>query len=240
MKLSSVNIVLVATTHPGNIGASARAMKNMGFSRLTLVSPKFFPDEKATEMASGADDILKNARVVSRLSEALADSHLVIGTSARERHLELPLLSPSSCAAMLAEQMEDMEVALVFGREHAGLTNEELMQCHFHVMIEGNPEYGSLNLSQAVQIMTYTLRKTFLTEEEKTPNSRDLPATAQEMEYFYTHLETVMREVGFVSQSNRVMDRMRRLFSRIHPEDKEVAMLRGFLTEIQKTIKGRK
>lgn len=238
MKLSSVRIVLVATSHPGNIGSTARAMKTMGIHSLYLVNPKSFPDYKANEMAAGADDILKNAQVVATLEEALAGCQLILATSARPRGLSLPGLIPASCAELVSSKPDSTQVALVFGREHAGLTNEELLKCHYHVHIPSDPDYSSLNLSQAVQIMAYEVRMKLLTPKAEVASKFDEDATADEVEQFYEHLQKVFIDINFLKESNprKLMQRVRRLFNRVQLEKMEVSILRGMLSQVQKTI----
>ncbi|STX28223.1 RNA methyltransferase [Legionella beliardensis] len=242
MNFNSIRIVLVATSHPGNIGSAARAMKTMGFSRLYLVSPKIFPDLKAFEMAAGADDVLEQCIVTSSLREALQGCQLVIGTSARPRGIDLPGLIPKDCAKLIAEHADNIEVALVFGREHAGLTNEELLQCHYHVTIPSNPDYSSLNLAQAVQVITYELRMHLLATTIKVNHNQDKLATVDEVEQFYTHLTDVLLEVNFLKPDNprRLQERLRRLFNRVGLEQMEVNILRGILTYTQKALQRHK
>ena len=161
--LEKIRVVLVNTSHPGNIGGAARAMKNMGLSRLVLVDPQDFPSSEAVARASGAVDILDGAHIVGTLEEALVGCSLVLGTSARDRHIPWPLLDPRECATASLQQVEQGgEVALVFGREYAGLTNEELQRCHYHVHIPSDPEFSSLNLGAAVQVLTYEVRMAWL------------------------------------------------------------------------------
>lgn len=238
MKLSSIRIILVATSHPGNIGSTARAMKTMGLSSLYLVKPKSFPDYKAKEMAAGADDLLESAVVTETLDEALMGCQLVLGTSARPRGLSLPGLLPASCAELVSQQTEDTQIALVFGREHAGLTNEELLKCHYHIHIPSNPEYSSLNLAQAVQIVAYELRMKLLAPKAEVALRQDEYATADEIEQFYEHLRDVFIETQFLKASNprRLMQRVRRLFNRVNLEKMEVNLLRGMLSQVQKSL----
>jgi tRNA (cytidine32/uridine32-2'-O)-methyltransferase len=238
MNLSSIRIVLVATTHPGNIGSTARAMKTMGLSRLYLVNPKIFPDLRAFEMAAGADDLLDDCVITESLDEALAGCQLILATSARPRGLSLPGLTPQGCAKHVCEQPDNTEVAIVFGREHAGLTNEELLRCHFHVTIPSNPDYSSLNLSQAVQIIAYELRMALLQPEAQVTHHQEELATHQEMEQFYDHLTEVLTRIRFLKPNNprRVQQRIRRLFNRTGLERMEVAILRGILSHVQKVI----
>jgi len=238
MNFSSVRIVLVATSHPGNIGATARAMKTMGLNRLYLVTPDFFPDLMACEMAAGADDVLNGAIVTQSLDEALQGSQLVIATSARPRGLSLPGLSPPSCAELIVGQPDDTEVAIVFGRERSGLTNEELLRCHYHVNIPSNPDYSSLNLAQAVQIIAYELRMALLQPKAQVTHREEELATHDEIEHFYTHLTEVLTTINFLKSHNpqRVQQRIRRLFNRAGMERMEVAILRGILSSVQKAI----
>ncbi|KTD65792.1 RNA methyltransferase [Legionella spiritensis] len=239
MKFGSVRIVLVATSHPGNIGSAARAMKTMGLSRLYLVCPKSFPDFKAWEMAAGADDILDNCIVTDTLDEALSGCQLIVATSARPRGIALPGLLPRECADLVCRQPDNTEVAILFGREHAGLTNDELLRSHYHVNIPSNPEYASLNLAQAVQIISYELRMTLLSPTAEVELRQDEPATADEVEQFYRHLTEVMIAIDFLKPSNprRLPQRIRRLFNRTGLEKMEVNILRGLLSHVQNALK---
>lgn len=235
MNLSSIRIVLVSTSHPGNIGSTARAMKTMGLDKLYLVSPKMFPDQKAYEMAAGAETVLHQAIITSSLDEALNGCQLIIATSARTRGIALPHLLPAHCAELIASKSEKTAVAIVFGRESTGLTNEELLRCHYQVVIPSNPEYSSLNLSQAVQIIAYELRLKLLAPTIQAKYSRDHAATAEEIEQFYQHLAELMTTIDFLKPSNprRLMQRIRRLFNRTQLEHMEVNILRGILSQIQ-------
>lgn len=238
MKLSSIRIVLVATSHPGNIGSTARAMKTMGLNSLYLVRPKSFPDYKAKEMAAGADDVLEHAVVTSTLEEALTGCQLILATSARPRGLSLPGLIPSSSADLVCGQADNTQVALVFGREHAGLTNEELLKCHYHIHIPSNPEFSSLNLAQAVQIIAYEMRMKLLSPKAEVSMREDEHATVDEIEQFYEHLKEVFIEIKFLKTANprRLMQRVRRLFNRVNLEKMEVSILRGMLSQVQKSL----
>ncbi len=237
MNFSSIRIVLVATTHPGNIGSTARAMKTMGLSRLYLVNPNLNPYRKAHELAAGAYDILQSAVICTSLPEALEGCHLVCGTSARPRDLALPGLTPSACASLIAEQHDNTEIALVFGREHAGLTNEELLLCHYHLHIPSNPDFSSLNLAQAVQIIVYELRMRALNPAAQVETNDCSYATSADIEQFYAHLEKVLIEIDFLKPSNprKLLLRLRRLFNRARLETAELNILRGILTQIQVT-----
>lgn len=233
---SAIRIVLVNTTHPGNIGATARAIKNMGFARLYLVSPKSFPDQEAVARASGADDILQNATVTDSLEAALAGCHLVMGVSARQRALSWPVITPRQCAEQAAGVHAEHEVAIVFGREHAGLSNDELAMCHYQVRIPCNADFPSLNLAAAVQIIAYECHLAACREEEVLPEQIDEPAAAEEIELFYRHLEQVLIEIDFLNpaQPRQLMRRLRRLFSRSRPDQNELNILRGILTAVHK------
>lgn len=239
MRFNSIRTVLVETSHPGNIGSAARAMKTMGLSRLCLVNPKSFPDSRAVEMAAGADDLLAQATVAPSLQEALRGCQLIIGSSARPRGIGLPGLTPADCARLICSKADNTEVALLFGREHAGLTNEELLHCHYHVNIPANPEYSSLNLAQAVQIISYEIRMALISPVAEVELRPDKLAQAQDLENFYQHLKEVLLEIGFLKPSNprRLMQRIKRLFNRIQPEDMEVRILRGILSQIQNALK---
>lgn len=238
MNFNAIRIVLVETSHPGNIGSAARAMKTMGFNQLYLVSPKAFPHLKAVELAAGADDVLEHCTVTDTLHEALAECELVIGTSARPRGIDLPGLVPKTCAELLSQQANSVKIAIVFGREHSGLTNEELLQCHYHVNIPSNPSYSSLNLAQAVQIIVYELRMHFLEPPTRTHLRRDKLATVKEIENFYAHLKEVLLSINFLKENNprRLQERLRRLFNRVGLEQMEVNILRGILTYTQRAL----
>lgn len=233
----TVRIVLLGTTHPGNIGAVARAMKNMGLSDLALVNPKYFPHEDATARASGATDILDNAKVVSSLAEALTDCVYVAGASARSRTIGWPTMGPRDCAERMMLEMKKGQVAAVFGPEKSGLNNDDLDRCHTLLTIPANPDFSSLNLAMAVQVFTYELRVASSLNGGPGFASEAPPASGEEMEHFYTHLEKVFAEVKFLDPDNPryLMRRMRRLFIRARPDVNEVNILRGFLTAIERT-----
>lgn len=239
MKLSSIRVILVGTTHPGNIGSTARAMKTMGFRSLYLVNPKAFPHPKAYELAAGADDILDQTLVVSSLDEALKGCQLILGTSARPRGISLPGLVPFEAAELISQKSDDTDIALIFGREHSGLTNEELLKCHYHINIPSNPEYSSLNLAHAVQIIVYELRMKILAPSASVALHQDSLACAEEIEQFYHHLKEVFLDINFLKEATprRLMQRVRRLFNRIGLEKMEVNLLRGMLSQVQKSIK---
>lgn len=231
-------IVLVGTSHPGNIGATARAMKTMGLSELHLVAPERFPDPQAVAMAAGAEDLLETARIHPTLPAALAGCHWVAGLSARPRSLSGPSLTARQAAQHLTHLGEQTEAALVFGRERTGLTNEELDLCHVRVNIPSNPEYGSLNLAAAVQVVAYEWRMAMLdgpASPVETPDTPGTPASSAALENFHAHLEEVLAEIGFLDRGNprQLMRRLRRLSNRAQPEVEELNILRGILSAIQ-------
>lgn len=231
----STRIVLVDTNHPGNIGATARAMKNMGLRELCLVRPKAFPHAEATARASGADDLLDAARVFGTLEEAIADCGLVVGTSARQRHLPWDLVEPRECAARIAHEQRAGNVAVVFGSERFGLTNEELARCNWLVTIPTNDEYRSLNIAMAVQIIAYEI---WLATRPGAPQPvpREVPlATAEEMTRLYAHIEEVLDYIDFRDRTGggHLMARIRRLFNRAQLDQNEMNILRGILTAVQ-------
>lgn len=232
--LDNIRIVLIETSHPGNIGSAARAMKTMGLKNLYLVTPKLFPHPKANEMASSAIDLVENAVVVSSLDEAVADCHLVVGTSTRSRTIPWPIFSPREMAEKIRIEPQ-AQTAIVFGREQSGLTNEELHRCNFHVQIPANPEYSSLNIAAAVQVIAYELRLASL--EESAPLAWDYPlATAKELEGLYTHLEKVLVDLDFLNPKapRQLMTRLRRLFNRTRLDVMEINILRGMLGAVEK------
>ena len=247
MSLSNIRIVLIQTSHPGNIGAAARAMKTMGLSDLCLVNPLHYPDPQAEAMASGADDVLQNATVVSSLSEAVADCQHIVGTSARsQRTLRWSLLEPRACGEFAASNASQNKVAIVFGRERTGLTNEELELCHQLVHIPSNPDYSSLNVASAVQILSYECRVAELDRQKS--QGEEVPQTplgdesldeeivsADAMEGFYQQLEALMIETDFLDPKNPryLMRRMRRMYGRIQVTKSELNLLRGSLSAFQ-------
>ncbi|GAA3525679.1 tRNA (cytosine(32)/uridine(32)-2'-O)-methyltransferase TrmJ [Zobellella aerophila] len=239
--LEQVRIVLVNTSHTGNIGSAARAMKTMGLGDLWLVDPVTPPDGQAVALAAGASDILARARIVPTLAEAVADCGLVIGTSARSRTWSWPMLDAREAGEKAMAEAPKHKVALVFGRERTGLTNDELQQCHFHVAIPANPEYSSLNLAMAVQTLSYEVRMAWLGRQAvdtAEPIEQDYPL-AEELERFYQHLEQTLLDTGFIIKPHpgQVMLKLRRLFNRARPEDHELNILRGILSSVQKRQK---
>ena len=234
--LDRIRVVLSRTSHPGNIGAAARAMKTMGLRDLWLVAPEAFPDEVATARASGAADLLESARVVGTLQEALADTVFSAALTARRRELSLPRMQARDAAGELVARSEDGIVALVFGNETSGMTNEEVGLCSLPVTIPTDPEFSSLNLGAAVQVLSYELRMAALGEAAAAPaDVQAEPATHADFEGFMSHLERVVTASGFHDPANpkRLLPRMRRLFNRVRLEKEEVAILRGMLTTFE-------
>ncbi|RDV29264.1 tRNA (cytosine(32)/uridine(32)-2'-O)-methyltransferase TrmJ [Alteromonas aestuariivivens] len=237
--LNQIRIVLVNTSHTGNIGSAARAMKTMGLSNLYLVDPVQAPDGKSSALAAGAGDVLASAKTVATLQEAVADCGLVVGTSARSRTHSWPMLEPRSCGRKMIAEVANYPVALVFGRENNGLTNEELQQCHFHVCIPANPEYSSLNLAAAVQTLCYEIRMAYLEAGEQGGESVPEYPLSDDLERFYTHLESTLQNTNFIVKNHPgvVMTKLRRLFNRARPEAQELNILRGILSSVDKSIK---
>lgn len=244
--LGNVRIVLVNTTLPANIGAAARAMKTMGLRDLCLVEPRIFPSAEATALASGAADLLATARVVASLEEAVADCTLVIGTSARSRTIPWPLMDARQAGEATRLESEASKVAIVFGREDRGLTNEELQCCNYHVCIPTDDEYGVLNVAAAVQVIAYEIRMAHLlaTDESVTEENRmpvqfirwDKPLVPNgDMEQFYAHFEQMLVDTGFLAPDNprQLVSRARRLFGRIRLDRIEYNMWRGIFTRLQ-------
>ncbi len=240
--LSQIRIILVNTTHPGNIGAVARAMKTMGLSQLYLVNPRQFPSADATARASGADDLLAHAVVSASLDEALGGCRLVVGTSNRERALGLPRMDARDCARRVRDEVGDGIVGILFGAEHSGLSNRELDRCHYQLIIPTNPDFPSLNIAAAVQVVAYELRMAAKKEGQGQVRGRGAVVTADEMERFYSHLEEVLVEIEFLDPAapRQLMRRLRRLYNRLHPDDNEMNILRGILTAMQRQLARRR
>ena len=243
MNPDNIRIVLVNTSHPGNIGGVARAMKNMGLTRLYLVAPRDYPSEQAQWRAASAMDILDGAVVVPTLEEAIGDCQFVVGSSARERRIPWPLMEARQCAERIATASSQEQVAVLFGREDRGLTNDELKVCNLHLNIPTSDAYSSLNLAMAVQVVAYELHM-LLKPRAELPKSEveqwDTPFSSQEnMERFYTHLEETLIDIEFLDPAapRQLMSRLRRLYSRVRLDEMELNILRGVLTETQKWVK---
>ena len=241
MSLDHIHIVLVSPTHPGNIGGVARAMKNMGLTRLTLVAPVRPIDVESHARAAGADDVLAAARVVPTLEAAIGGCRLVIGTSGRHRTLGWPTATPREAASQVLAAAAYGEVALLFGREATGLTNDELERCGLVLSIPCNPDFASLNLAAAVQVLGYELWMAaggLAPVAPAIPLAGDQPAPAADVERFFEHIEATMTRIGFLDPNNprKLMRRLRRLFGRSALTDNEVSILRGLLSAVdQKT-----
>ncbi|HHE9393358.1 TPA: tRNA (cytosine(32)/uridine(32)-2'-O)-methyltransferase TrmJ [Haemophilus influenzae] len=233
--LENIRIVLIETSHSGNIGSAARAMKTMGLNQLCLVSPKSI-DEQSYALSAGAEDVVKNAMIVNSFDDAVKNCSLVIGTSARLRHLQNTLIEPRECADKVIA--DKGKIAIVFGRERIGLTNEELLKCHYHLNIPANPDYSSLNLAMAVQLVSYELRMAFLVQNNK-KNSLSLIEknypTADQLAYFFDHTERIYQSLGFI-QNQGVMRKLKRLYYRAKLEKNELNILNGMLSAVEKRI----
>lgn len=246
--IENIRVVMVETTHPGNIGAAARAMKTMGYNNLYLVKPKIYPSAEATARAAGADDILGKAVVCDSLEQALQGCVAVVASTARPRTISHSVFTPREYAPKLYEMVKLGPVALVFGRESSGLSNEELEYCNVVLQIPTNPEFSSLNVASAVQILCYEFIQLLQLEDaDKTDAKVDDKekirlATADEMNYFYEHLEQSMIDVDFLNpeQPRKLMRRLKSLFNRAHLDENEVSILRGFLAAVQEAVTRRR
>ena len=234
--LSNIRIVLINTFHPGNIGAIARAMKNMGLSNLYLVDPNDYPSDEATSRAAGAVDLLENATVVNTLEEAISECSLVVGTSARHRTFQLPIMNARECAQSAVIEAINQPIAIVFGREKTGLLNEEISQCHRQVYIDANDEYPVLNISQAVQIIAYEI---WMAEQDKDIKDKielvEYPPKS-DMDLFHSHLEETLYDINFVNKNHpgKILEKLQRFFNRSRPEKAELGILRGVLAAVQR------
>jgi tRNA/rRNA methyltransferase len=240
--LSNVRVVLSHTSHPGNIGAAARAMKTMGLRHLYLINPRHFPDPQASAMAAGADDVLQNAVVCATIDEALQGVVFTVGMTARVRDISNEVMTPRDAMPQVVQQADLHPVALLFGTEMSGLTNEEASRAQMLVNIPANPDFSSLNLAAAVQVMSYELG---VAAQSYQPVAQTLqPAAHQQVEGFLTHLEKTLHEIGFFTTQNpaRMMQRLRRLYARARLEADEINILRGILsvtTEYNARLKAR-
>lgn len=240
MSLDNIRIVMVNTSHPGNIGAAARVMKNMGLQHLYLVQPKKFPHSEAQAMASGADNILENAQVVDSLQQALVGCHLVMGTTARLRKISQQIMEPREAVEKVAKVSDLQQIAMVFGRERTGLTNEESALCQILINIPTVAEHASLNVASAIQVLAYELfiahRNRENVAEENVKASKELPASHEELENYFAHLEATMLATGFLNpkQSPQLMPKLRRLYLRCELEKNEINILRGILSSCKK------
>jgi TrmH family RNA methyltransferase len=229
-----IRIVLVDPSHPGNVGAAARAMKNMGLSEMVLVRPKEFPSPEATVRAAAANDLLERARVVGTIAEAIAGCGLVLGTSARPRSANWTVLDPRAAARRVIDAAGDRPAAVLFGGERNGLSNEDLAACHFLLNVPADPAYESLNLAQAVQIVTWELRMAAGAQPRRLAPEAP-PATPEQLARLHEHLAIVLARIGFTDERNvaNLRWRIERLLARAAPDAKEVQILRGLLTAVQ-------
>ena len=238
--LNTVKVVLVGTTHPGNIGAAARAIKNMGIFNLALVEPKEFPSDIAIYRSKAAKDILENAEIYESLEDAIAGCKLIVGTSARARSVPWPVFNPRDAAEEMLKISKQGNVAIVFGREDRGLTNDELGLCNFHVHIPSDPKYSSLNLSQAVQILAYEIRLAYSRDEVISEVKWDVDlANNEQTERLIDHMEELMQDVEFYDVENprKLLLRVRRFFKRSKIDVMEANIFRGLFSAIQKRLK---
>ena len=231
--------ILVEPSHPGNIGASARAIKNMGFKNLSLVKPKGFPDDEAFYRAKGGKDILENAKIFDDLASALKDSTLIFGTSARTRTIPWPTKTSSELKDTLDIELKNInsKICFVFGREISGLSNEELQMCDYHIKIPTDEDFSSINLSHSVQIISYVL-KMEIDNQDQNLNEEQSSLTFQDNEYLIEHFDEVMKKIDFYDQENpkQVKTRIRRLVKRLKPDKLEMGILRGFLSKIEQVL----
>ena len=237
MSLSSIHIILVEPSHPGNIGSSARVMKTMGIDKLSLVRPKSFPHPDAVSLAAGADSVLEECQVYESLSDALQTAQFVLGCSARKRTLHHEVYSPEA-AAQLCLNQTNQEIAIVFGNERRGLTNEQLQLCHAQICIPTHQTYRSINLAQAVQIISYVFAQAYHKNPPIVPTTVDTPASFQELENFYQHLDQTLEQLGFFQRPDPkpTQVKLHHLFKRCQLKQTEVAMLRGLLSSIDKVL----
>ena len=245
-RFENIRFTLINTSHAGNIGAAARAMKVMGLKQLHLIGPTDYPSAEATARASGADDVLYNANVHETLDQAIAPCTMVFGTSARNRGMDIPVLDLAEAVTLMLEAAASQKVALLFGKERYGMTNEEMQRCHYLVRFPANPEYSSLNLAAAVQVAAYEIRKQCMTQSKDNNGVREkelaveVPfADAAKMQSFYEHLFAVMHEVDFMQQQNAdsLAEKLRMMFNRLRIEKHEMDILRGFLSAVKKNLK---
>lgn len=233
--LRQIKIVLVEPSHPGNIGGAARAMKTMGLSRLVIVNPKRYPDPQADWRAAGAIDVLDSAEILGDVDAAIADCHWVVGTSTRSRKIPWPVADAKEIAVQVKAQPAEAKIAILFGREDNGLSNEELQRCHCHLQIPTAGAYSSLNLAMAVQVVCYELYQASLAGSAVPAWDRSM-ATSAQLEHLLTHIEQTLTDVDFLDAHNpgQTMTRLRRLFARVQLDETEVQILRGVFKHLAK------
>ncbi len=237
--LNNVRVVLVRTYHPGNIGSAARAMKTMGLTNLVLVNPLDFPSDEATKMAASADDVIKNATICGSVYEAVKDCSMVIASTARSRAYDLPELSPEESAKQLLLSAKNKKVALIFGPERMGLSNEDLQFAKYRVTIPTSPEYSSLNLAAAVQTLSYEVFKQYSASvSNQIENKREQPSIEQ-MEQYFIRLEETLQDSGFIIKNHpgQIMQKLRSLFARAQLDEVELNILHGILASYQRQNK---
>jgi tRNA (cytidine32/uridine32-2'-O)-methyltransferase len=237
--LDNIRVVLIKTFHPGNIGSSARAMKTMGLKQLYLVNPLTYPDSEANKMAASAEDVLDSAVVVESLYDAVKDCSFVAACTGRVRGYDLPSLSPEQCAKQLLSVADNGPVALVFGPERFGLSNDDLSLAQYRVTIAANPSYSSLNLAAAVQTLSYEIYKQY-SDDVEDPAEAFLPRpTTEELELFYSHLESTFSKTNFINKRHpgQVMQKLRGLFARTELDTTELNILRGLLASVDRFTK---
>lgn len=242
--IENVRIVLVNTSHPGNIGAVARVMKNMGLKQLCLVEPKIFPHPDAVAMAAGANDILDKVLIFDTLNQALSGCQLVLGTTARSRKLHHQMVEPHEAAIKCVELSADFQLAVVFGRERTGLTNAETEQCEILINIPTNPDFSSLNVASAVQILSYELMQAHRhMDEDRMQKPKQVhkaieSASHNEIENYFIHLQQTIEKIGFleIKHSPQIMPKLKSLYHRCNLKKSEVNILRGILTAVDKNM----
>ena len=236
---SLIQIVLVETSHPGNIGSVARAMKNMGLSNLALINPKKFPHQEATALAGNATDVLEKAKIFTSIQEAVKHSKVIYATSARDRTIEWPTLSARDAASEMQELIEnEIEVSILFGREDRGLTNEELQLANKHLIIPAHPDYPVLNIAMSTQVVCYELFQAV--QNNSLESWKDFPEyTSEELNNLIEHFNETVEALELVDPKNpkQIMTRMERMFRRLYPDQMEGNFLRGFLKAVNKRIK---
>jgi len=236
----NIRFVLLGTTHSGNIGAAARAMKTMGINDLALVNPEGFPSAEATSRASGADDLLYNADICANIDEAIKQSRLVIGTTARKRHLDIPVIGARQAAEILVNESQQHQVSLVFGKERYGMTNEEVERCHYLVNLPTVETFSSLNLASAVQVLAYECRMASMNDEFNPENATDDDyVDAEKMESFYQHYFDVMEKALYLRKEGHesLKTKIRLMYNRTRLKRHELDILRGFLSKLEKKLK---
>lgn len=237
--MSNVKIILIETSHPGNIGSAARAMKNMGLKKLILVNPKVLPNDESYALAAGATDVLDTVEIVDSLEKAIGDCELVLGCSARQRSLSWPMLALPEASELIAKEAHHKQVGILFGSERSGLSNEDLQHCHYHLYIPSNAQYSSLNLAQAVQVVTYALLTASSEDYQLDENTTEPLATMDEFEHFFGNMKRLIELSHFAENepNKKMLARLRRLFQRAQMRKTEVDILQGILRKTLSKLK---